>query len=204
MYMRSNYPKYICPECKNKIGPDDLEAIFHEQLKSFLFSDTEIQNHLNEEKLCIQDKEELLQSRKKEHQTLKQKVTDVMDLYHKGGMSIEAFKDHHTPLYEKQKQVELSMMSLQGEIDELKMQSLDNSQVLHDARNLQTQWYTFTPEEKKNVIETITKSIIVGKEDLEINLAYIPSHLPGVQKAINEGIDSHNQINATMQQTLMG
>lgn len=202
MYMRSNYPKYICPECKNKIGPDDLEAIFHEQLKNFLFSDTEIQNHLNQEKLSILDKEELLQTRKKEYQILKQKVSDVMDLYHKGGMSIEAFKDHHTPLYEKQKQVELSMMDIQGEIDELKMQSLDNTQVLHDARNLQTQWKSFSSEEKKNIIETITKSIKVGKEDIEINLAYIPSHLPGGQKTINESKDLHNQINAIMQRTL--
>lgn len=204
MYMRSNYPKYICPECKNKIGPDDLEAIFHQQLESFLFSDTEIQNHLSQEKLTILDKEELLQSRKKEYQILKQKVSDVMDLYHKGGMTIEAFKDHHTPLYEKQKQVELSMMELQGEIDSLKMQSLDNTQVLHDARNLQTQWNTFTPEEKKNIIETITKSIIVGKEDIEINLSYIPTLLREGKNPINTGKDLHNQINAVMQQTLMG
>lgn len=202
MHMRSNYPKYICPECKNKIRPDDLEAIFHEQLKSFLFSDTEIQNHLNEEKQAVFDKEGLLQVRKKEYQILKQKVIDVMELYHKGGMSVEAFKDYHTPLYEKQKQVELSMMELQSEIDSLKMQSLDNVQVLQDARNLQTQWHSFTLLEKKNVIEAITKSIVIGKEDIEINLAYIPSHLPGGQKAINEGLDSHNQINATMQQTL--
>ena len=202
MYMRSNYPKYICLECKNKIGSDDLEAIFHEQLKSFLFSDTEIQNHLNAEKLTVLDKEKLLQARKKELQILKQKVSDVMDLYHIGGMSIEAFKDHHTPLYEKLKLVEQSIIDLQGEIDILKMQSLDNSQVLQDARNLQTQWKFFTPSEKKNVIEAITKSIIVGKEDIEINLAYIPSHLPGGQKPINDGKTSHNQINATMQQTL--
>jgi len=204
MYMRSNYPKYICLECKNKIGSDDLEAIFHEQLKSFLFSDTEIQNHLNAEKLTVLDKEKLLQARKKELQILKQKVSDVMDLYHIGGMSIEAFKDHHTPLYEKLKLVEQSIIDLQGEIDILKMQSLDNSQVLQDARNLQTQWKFFTPSEKKNVIEAITKSIIVGKEDIEINLAYIPSHLPGGQKPINDGKTSHNQINATMQQTLRG
>jgi site-specific DNA recombinase len=178
MYMRLRSPKYVCKNCQNKVAPDDLEEIFHGRLENFLFSDTEIQNHLDQEKQMLLDKEQLLETRKKELQTLKQKVANIMELYHEGELSKEAFKEHHEPVYEKQKQVEQSILELQGQIDVFKMQSLDNSQILHDAQNLHKQWKTFTKEEKKSIIETITESIIIGEEDIEIHLSYIPTLAP--------------------------
>ena len=184
MYMRTLSPKYVCPDCKNKVSPDDLEEIFHGQLENFLFSDTEIQNHLNQEKIMLVDKQDLLEIRKKEFQKIKQKVADILELYHEGELSKEAFREHHGPMYEKQIQIEQSIMELQGEIDALKMQSLDNSQVLHDAQNLHKQWHTFTLEEKKSIIETITTSIVIGKEDIEINLSYIPTLIHEKEKPV--------------------
>lgn len=48
MYVPSNSPKYTCYNCRNKIGTTDLEEIFHHQLKSFLFSPSEITDYLNQ------------------------------------------------------------------------------------------------------------------------------------------------------------
>lgn len=175
MYMRTLSPKYICPNCKNKIAPNDLEEIFHSQLECFLFSDTEIQNHLNKEKLVLANKEELLETRKKEFLKVKQKVSNILELYHEGELSKEAFREHYEPVYQNQNQIEDSIMAIQGEIDALKLESLNNSQILYDARNLHNHWSNFTLEEKKDIIDLITKSIIIGKEDIEINLTYIPT-----------------------------
>ncbi|MEZ4927892.1 MAG: recombinase family protein [Saprospiraceae bacterium] len=179
MYMRTQSPKYVCPNCKNKVNPDDLEDIFHGQLERFLFSDTEIQGHLDKEKLLLNDKEELLEVQRKEYQKLKHKVDNLFELYHEGQISKEAFKEQHTPIYTAQTQVEQSMNELQGQIDALGMQSIDNVQVLSDAQNLHKMWHTFTKEEKKAIIEAITLSIVVGKEDIAINLMYIPSIAAG-------------------------
>ena len=175
MYIRTLSPKYVCHKCGNKISPDDLEEIFRSQLESFLFSDTEIQSHLNKEKQALKDKEALLQTRQKEYLKLKQKTANILELYNEGELSKDAFREHHSPVYEKQKQVEQSMLELQGQIDALRMQSLDNSQVMYEAQNLQKRWTSFTKEDKRSIIETVTKSIKVGKEDIEINLAYIPT-----------------------------
>ena len=206
MYMRSISPKYVCPNCKNKVDPNDLEDIFHIQLESFLFSDTEIQGHLDKEKLILIDKEELLDTRKKEYQKLKHKVDNIFELYHEGQISKEAFKEQHTPIYNAQTQVEQSMMELQGQIDALRMQSLDNVQVLSDAQNLHKQWHTFTKEEKKTIIETITSSIVAGAQDIAINLSYIPtlSNKPG--NSVNFSIQNPSapENDATMQRTLRG
>lgn len=175
MYLRTKSPKYVCTNCKNKIAPADLEEIFHEQLEKFLFSDTEIQNHFNREKQQIKEKQDLLQLRQKEFQKLKDKISSVIDLYHEGQIPKESFASHHDPLYQKQQQIEQDIMELQGSIDALKFQSLDNNQVLYEAQNLQKRWDSFAKEDKKAIIETITKSIIVGKEDIEINLSYLPT-----------------------------
>jgi site-specific DNA recombinase len=193
MYLRTLSPKYVCRSCKNKISPTDLEDIFHGQLENFLFSDTEIQNHLNHEVLMLKDKEVLLESRKKEYQKLKQKVADILELYHEGELSKQAFREHYGPVQVKQEQVEQSMMELQGEVDALKMQSLGNSQVLHDAQNLHRMWKRFTKEEKKGIIEAITESIIVGKEDIEINLCY----LPAITEAVTAG-EENTESNKTV------
>lgn len=175
MYMRTLSPKYVCFNCKNKISPDDLEEIFQSQLKNFVFSDTEIQSHLNKESRLLVEKQNLHDIRKKEFQTVKQKLSDILELYHEGELSKEAFREYHTPMYENQTKIEQSMMELQGEMDALKMQSLDNRQVLHEAQNLHSHWKRFNHKEKRSIIETITSSIIVGKEDIEINLSYLPT-----------------------------
>ncbi|MBL7827818.1 MAG: hypothetical protein JNJ57_14400 [Saprospiraceae bacterium] len=190
--MRTISPKYVCPNCKNKVDPNDLEEIFHGQLESFLFSDTEIQGHLDKEKLILKDKEELLETRRKEYQKLKHKVDNIFELYHEGQISKEAFKEQHTPIYNAQCQVEVSMTELQGQIDALRMQSLDNVQVLSDAQNLHKQWYSFTQEEKKAIIEAITSSIVAGRQDIIINLSYIPTISPDTSASEND---------ATMQRT---
>lgn len=206
MYMRTISPKYVCPNCKNKVDPNDLEEIFHGQLESFLFSDTEIQGHLDKEKLLLKDKEELLETRRKEYQKLKHKVDNIFELYHEGQISKEAFKEQHTPIYNAQCQVEVSMTELQGQIDALRMQSLDNVQVLSDAQNLHKQWYNFTPEEKKTIIEAITSSIVAGREDIAINLSYIPTLANESSNSINFSSDnpSTSENNANMQRTLRG
>jgi site-specific DNA recombinase len=61
MYVPSNSPKYICYRCRNKIPVQDLEAVFHEQLKNFYLSPAEITEHLQQADRTIKEKRELLE-----------------------------------------------------------------------------------------------------------------------------------------------
>lgn len=176
MYMRSNSPKYVCQNknCKNKIEPNIVEEIFHSELKNFLFSDTEIQRHLNDEYKKIEEKKLLLDNIKIEIKQLDNKIQQIFELYHLKQIDVKDFKSHHEPLKQEKEQKEQTIKDLQVEIDRVHMQTLSNDQILHDARNLHTMWNKFSKEEKKAIIEVIVSNILVGKDSIEINLSYIP------------------------------
>lgn len=174
MYMRPTSPRYVCKKCKNKIEPDILEEVFHEQLKTFLFSDTEIQKKIDADKNTIVHKQKLLTTLQNESQKVKEKIDKIFDLYYDNKLPKDAFETKHQPLYEEHQQKLSEIAEVQSSIDALSINSLSSDQVLHDAKNLYKQWHNFSQEDKKNIIEQVVKNITIGKDDIEIEIAYLP------------------------------
>ncbi len=63
-----------------------------------------------------------------------------------------------------------------AEIDFLKIQTLSSDTILRDAKDLFQRWPQMPFQEKRNIIEVITDNITIGREDIAIKLAYIPSN----------------------------
>jgi len=176
MYVPSNSPKYICQKCRNKIGETELEEIFKEQLKSFFFSPIEISGYLEKADQVIKEKEELLRSLMEEEKKVKQEMEKVYQLYIEDQISHESFGVRYKPLEQRLKQINDELPELQGEIDFLKIQYLSKDEILSEARDIYSRWNQFSTEEKRKVIENITEKIIVGTEEVTINLCYLPSY----------------------------
>ena len=64
---------------------------------------------------------------------------------------------------------------LEAEIDFLKIQQLSSSSVLSEAKDLYNRWPTTPPEERRSIVEAITTSITIGKEDISFKFAYVPT-----------------------------
>ena len=175
MYVPSNSPKYTCRDCRNKIPVEDLEAVFHEQLKSFFFSPEEIGKYLEEADKTIQGKQELLQTLERERGKVRQEMEKTHRLYLDDQISSEGFGAAYRPMEERLKQLEEEIPDLQGEVDFLKIQYLSSDEILSEARDLYGHWPELSQEEKGKVVENITERIIIGKDDLTINLCYLPS-----------------------------
>ncbi len=174
MYMRKQSPRYVCHKCKNKIEPDIVEEAFHGQLENFLFSDTEIQSHLDEEYKKVKEKKALLEVTRKEYDALHGEIKDLFRLHHEGQIPTKSFKSFHEPLNIKLEQREQTLLDLQSQIDALETQTLSSDQVLHDARNLHKMWPNFSKEEKRDIIQAIVKRIVVGESDILLELDYLP------------------------------
>jgi site-specific DNA recombinase len=175
MYVPTKSPKYTCDKCKNKIRTDDLEEIFHSQLKNFFLSAKEIEGYLGQADKVIRDKEQLRDSIVTERKRVKSEMDKLYSLYLDNQISKEGFGERYKPLEERLHQIDDQMPELQGEIDFLRIQYLSSDEILHEARDLYSRWNKLSFEEKKKIIEIITEKIIVGKDSIEINLCYIPA-----------------------------
>ncbi|MFH1648444.1 MAG: recombinase family protein [Patescibacteria group bacterium] len=175
MYVPSNSPKYTCYKCRNKIGTADLEEVFHHQLKTFFFSPSEINSYLDNADHVIKEKEELLRALEEEKQKVKKEMDKVYRSYIDDEIDVKNYGSQYRPLSERIEQIENQIPELQGEIDFLKIQYLSSDQILNEAKDLYSRWPELIPEEKRKIVENITEKIIIGTEEVMINLCYLPS-----------------------------
>ena len=174
MYVKSNSPKYICLKCKNKIPIGDLEAVFAEQLRSFVFSDEEIAKYLEDASGTAKAKEEQLQSLEKERTAVTREMDKLYDLYLKDGIRADAFADRNRPLLERQKQIDETLPKIEAELDIFRINIRSKDEIISQARDLYSRWPKLPFEDKRRIVETIVDKIVVGKDDIEILLHYVP------------------------------
>lgn len=190
MYMRSLSPKYVCYSCKNKIEPNILEEVFHTQLSSFVLSDTEIQKKLQEGKFFVEGKRTLLSTLQHEQVKLQERIDKVFDLYYDNRLTKDAFEKQHHPLYEQFQQKGSEIVNLQEEIDNTSYAFLSNDLVLRDAKNLSEKWTTFSQDDKKRIVDVVLTSIIIGIDEIEVNLKSLPT-LPSSSSSDSGGGSSN-------------
>jgi site-specific DNA recombinase len=184
MYVPSNSPKYICYKCRNKIGKADLEEVFHQQLKSFFFSPSEVSDYLKKADQVIKEKEELLRALLEEERKVRQEMDKTYRLYLDDEITSEGLGQRYKPLEQRLKQINDQIPELQGEIDFLKIQYASKDEILSEAKDLYSRWKQLSSDEKRTIVESITENIIVGTEDVTINLCYLPSPTPTLSKVM--------------------
>jgi site-specific DNA recombinase len=180
MYGHKKTPKYYCQTCRNKIPICDLEALFHEQLKSFIFSPSDIAAHLKDGTVVIQDKEELLGTLEREQTRIEREMNKVYRLYIEEQISAEGFGRTYGPLEERFNQLEQEIPRVQGEIDHLKIQHLSRDDILSNARNLASDWPNLTFKEKRRIIENLVRKVEIKEQSVRFDLAFSPTSVSPV------------------------
>ena len=177
MYVYHTSLVYTCKNCKTRIPVSDLDEIYHDQLKVFLLTDTDLQTYEQKTNTAISEKEVLLRSLTDEVAKLKASMERLVKMRVNDEFTKDAFIAHYKPEEERLGQLRNQLPEIEAEIDFMRMQYLSSDMVLREARNLYERWPTMPMPEKRRVVESITNSITVGKEDLSFDLAYVPSSL---------------------------
>ena len=175
MYVPSNTPKYVCYKCRNKIPVDDLEAVYVDELKGVFLSKSRLEEELKRSDEAISEKEGLLKVKLQEREKNRQEIDRVYRLYVDEKLNGDQFADFYRPLEERKKQLEDEVPRLQAELDVLKINGVSADEVLAEATDLYSRWPTFERELKRRVVESITDKIVVGRDEVSIHLAHIPS-----------------------------
>ncbi len=174
MYLLSNSPKYTCKSCRNKIHKDDLEMVFHEQLRNVLFdenftSDLIADNHKERE-----SKTTLLRKQTKQAKELKEQLNQLLELQRLGELPAKGFKDHYTPVFTQLEQVQVHMSELEEELVTLSDQVEHTEVSVIEAQDIHLQWEFLSEEDKKAIIEIIVEKVIVYKDTLEFRMIGLP------------------------------
>lgn len=178
MYVPSNSPKYTCKACRNKIPVEDLESVFHEEIKRFLFSDAEIAAELDRTDGTIKEKAELLAVLETEYRKLRAEIDKLYDLYQSGMIDKAGFGMKYKPLTARREQLENEIPEAQAEIDVLRVSHLSQETAIAEARNLHSRWPMLSLDEKRRVVEAITERIEIGDGEVQITLFYTPPPAP--------------------------
>jgi site-specific DNA recombinase len=174
MYVPSNTPKYVCQKCRNKIPIADLEGVYYEELKGFFHSSTDITDLLADANREIGERENLISTLERERVQVQHRVDELFDLHHKGEIPTTGFGSRYNPLHERLDQLDSEIPRLQAEVDYLKVNLLSADDVLYEAQDLYDRWPRLDAEDRRRIVEHITDQIVVGQDDIEIHLAYVP------------------------------
>lgn len=175
MYVFSRTTKYICPTCRNKIGMEDLENIYRNELQDFFISEDRVQEHLGQADDFLKEKKARLEAHEALLEKVKTEMRKVYQLFQSDQVSNEGFGKLYRPLEDQERSLAAELPKLQGEVDALEVRQLSARDVVDEALNLHKMWPTFTPEEKRKVIESITEKIVVKADEIDITLSYMPT-----------------------------
>jgi len=177
MYVKWKSPKYVCPKCGIRIRATDLEEIFREQLRSFLVSPEDVAAYLGLADEEIKGREERLKVLESDAFRVDGEIQRLLQLYYADSITPEGFKNTYGPLEARQKAIQSEIPRLRGEVDFLKIQYLSKDEVLAHSQDLHERWPTLTREEQRAVVEALLENLTVGKEEVEVALACLPSAL---------------------------
>jgi len=118
----------------------------------------------------VSDKEKQLNNLKKEQENLNKEIENLLLLHNQGQIKTEAFQTYHEKPYIQLIQIEQTISELEKEISTFSKDENTSKRIIEEAKNLYEKWDTLSHMQKRNIIEIITDKIIIGKEDVEINL----------------------------------
>lgn len=197
MFTHNKTKNYICKDhCGNLINKEDLEEIFKTELHSYLDSQSNIEQYFKQLQTNLVSKKQQRQTLIKEKEKVNTKIQKLLDLHLQGQIKTEAFNSYHTKPYEQLQQLEQSISELEMDILAFDTQEKTGNNLIFEAKNMYKNWSSLHRDKKRNVIETVTEKIIVGTQDISINLyKLIPDGLmPSFLESSPNG--QHNQQSA--------
>lgn len=160
--------------CVLLIPVKDLEAIFKEELRAFVFSFDEIFGHVQAGNIQVQSFESLAATMEAEQKKLNTEADKLIELYQGNVLDKKGFGDRYSKLRVRLEQIGEELPVLQAKRDTLKIALASQEEVLSGSKDLVERWDTLRSLERRQVVETILDRVVVGTGEVEFNFLYNP------------------------------
>jgi site-specific DNA recombinase len=175
MRVPTGSPKYICKACGNRIPKTDLDELFRDELKAYMTAPEKVAEYRSKAESAIEAKREMVAQLKKELVEVRLEGKKAFSLHCDDKLTADQFKEWFAPLDERKKQIEKEVPALEGEIAALSVKHLSTEVVMAEADSFYDAWPTLEAAQKRRLVETLVNRIAIGKEEVTISLAYLPS-----------------------------
>ena len=173
MYHLTQTKKYDCQKCHRKIRRVDIEKIFQEQLKGFVFREEDLRAELAKTKTQVTDFEQQLSALRSEKKKVDDQIQELLRLHSTGEIPTKGFGKLYQPLFERQEELEESIPQIEGKRDAMNIDAISTDQIILDAQDLYTKFNTLPHLEQRSIVKAVTESIVVDDEQVTIKLNYI-------------------------------
>ena len=172
MNVRSRLTHYKCvnPDCSNKIRRDDMEEVFKSRLLDFLSNKKELEQYFKRSEKGLEKKQNELSLLKRKKSDLKDQITKLIELHSRGQIPTEAFSEYHKEPYLQSQQIEQQIKALENEVLSDSVQNDSTSFIIKESKDLYEKWDTYSRDKKREIIEAVVESIIIGTDTVTINL----------------------------------
>lgn len=174
MYILFQSPKWTCKACKNKIPSADLEDLFREEIKGFMVSAEKVSAYRESSRSGIAEKQRLVAVLSKERDEAKGEADRCFTLYREGALTVDQFRERFQPIDARRQSLEREIPRAQGEVDALTVEEVSADHIAQEGRGFYEEWPTMVPDRKRAVAELLVKEVVVGTDDLTINLFTLP------------------------------
>lgn len=174
MTIPSNTPKWVCQSCRNKIPAADMDALFRDQLHAFAASPDRVAEYLARARGGVAEKRALAARLRADRDRLKAEADKCFELYQAGAVNVEQFKERFQPLDIRRREIEAEAAAVEGEAAALSADEVSQERVAAEGGAFYEGWPKYDEGQKRNVVELVLKSVVVGAEDVSVNLYTLP------------------------------
>jgi hypothetical protein len=153
----SNAPKYVCLKCWRKVPIADVERIFGEEQRRFVFSPEEVRQSFLAADAELEHSRELLATLEGEREKLRRESDRPYRLYQDGSISSAGFAERHRPLEIRLAELARELPRLQGEIDARTIDRLSRKEIVAEAQDVYGRWPSLDEREKRVIVEVIVE-----------------------------------------------
>lgn len=176
MYVTYPGKKYVCTRkgCRRKIAIEDIEVVFQEQLRGFFVDPDEVKRHLTASSEELTAKQDLLAQLRSDELRIQKEMDAVFALYTAQTISMDGFAERYGPLEIRRNQIRDEIPRTEGEIDFLRTTLLGADAFISESQELYDRFPQMTQGEKRRVVESICRRIVLDGDTIRIDLAFQP------------------------------